>query len=159
MTPLTSTVIETIPRVLLLVVGILGMVFSIKGRSRGVSGLMVAAFVIMIVTTVVSIAWQFVVMNLSSWADDLSASEIRLIFMGVGIPLDAGTVLSWLLVAVGVVKSGRSLRQPGPAPYPAPAGYPMAAQPGFPAQPVNPQPTPQQPIPPTQQPPTQQPPS
>ncbi|MEV7549299.1 hypothetical protein AB0N89_06715 [Amycolatopsis sp. NPDC089917] len=154
MTPLTSTIIETIPRVLLLVVGILGVIFSIKGRSRGVSGLMVAAFVIMIVTTAASIIWQFVVMNLSSWAGELSAGEIRLIFMGVGIPLDVGAVLSWFLVAIGVVKSGRSLRQPGPAPYAAPAGYPMAAQPGFPApQPGNVQPAqqPQQSAPPTQQ--------
>ncbi|OXM50709.1 hypothetical protein [Amycolatopsis alba] len=140
MAPITYTIIETIPRALLLVVGLLGMIFSIKGRSRGVSGLLVAAFVIMIVTTVASIVWQFVTANLSSWAEGLSADEIRLIFMGVGIPLDAGGVLSWLLVAIGVVKSGRSLRQSGPAPYTGPAGYPMAAQP-------------QQPFPPAQQPP------
>jgi len=149
MESLSYTIIETIPRVLLLVVGLLGLVFSIKSRARGVSGLLVGAFAIMIVTTLASIIWQFVVSNLSSWADGLSASEIRMIFMVVGIPLEVGSVLSWLLVAIGVVKSGRSLRQPAPAPYPGPAGYPMAGQPGFPApQPGN--------VPPAQQPPTQQ---
>ncbi|GAB3745490.1 hypothetical protein GCM10027598_82210 [Amycolatopsis oliviviridis] len=160
MESLSYTVIETIPRVLLLVVGLLGLIFSIKGRSRGVSGLLVGAFAIMIVTTLASIVWQFVLSNISSWAGGLDASEIRMILMGVGIPLEALTVLSWLLVAIGVVKSGRSLRQPAPVPYPGQAGYPMAAQPpGFPApQPGTAQPG--QPQPPAQQPPNpQQPPN
>ncbi|WP_235783368.1 hypothetical protein [Amycolatopsis orientalis] len=130
-----------------LVVGLLGLVFSIRGRSKGVSGLMVGAFVVMLVTTAAGIAWQFLSVEVPSWSasGNLSADEIRLIFMGVGIPLDAAALLSWLLVALAVVKSGRPPRQPGLAPV----NYPMAAQPGFPAT----QPGHSQPIPPAQQPP------
>jgi hypothetical protein len=133
MSPLALTSIETIPRVLLLVVGLLGLIFSVKGRARGVSGLMVGAFVVMLVTTVAGIAWQFVSLNAPSWNrdGDLSVEEINLIFMAVRIPLDVAEVLSWLLVAIAVVKSGRPLRQPGVAPYPGQVQYPMAAPPGW----------------------------
>jgi hypothetical protein len=132
MSPLALTSIETIPRVLLLVVGLLGLIFSVKGRARGVSGLMVGAFVVLLVTTVARIVWQFVLSDAPSWArsNHLSADEINLIFMAVGIPLDAVEVLSWLLVAIAVVKSGRPLRHLGATPYPGPVQYPMAAQPG-----------------------------
>ncbi|MFC3452096.1 hypothetical protein [Amycolatopsis speibonae] len=146
MSPLVYTSIEAIPRVLLLVVGMLGLILSIKGRSRGVSGLMVGAFAVMLFSTVISIVWQFVVLDLPSWAGGLTADEIRLIFMGVGIPLDLITALSWLLVAIGVVKSRRN---------PGPAGYPVTAQPGFPppqsgyAQPGYAQPNPQAQQPPS----------
>jgi hypothetical protein len=138
MPDLMYTIIEAIPRVLLLVVGILGLIFSIKGRAKGVSGLMVGAFVVMLVTTAASIIWQFVAFNVPSWAASgrLTADDIRLIFLGVAVPLDAAALLSWLLVAIAVLKSGRLSRQPGVAPYPGPVNYPMAAQPGFP----NPQP-------------------
>ncbi|EME62760.1 hypothetical protein H074_07611 [Amycolatopsis decaplanina DSM 44594] len=137
-----------------LVVGLLGVIFSVKGRSRGVSGLMVGAFVVMLVTTAAGIAWQFVSLNVPSWSasEQLTADEIRLIFMGVGVPLDAAALLSWLLVAIAVVKSGRSTRQPGIAPNPGPVNYPMAAQPGF----QNPQPGYTQPGHPLPNPPTQQ---
>ncbi|ANN15691.1 hypothetical protein SD37_08490 [Amycolatopsis orientalis] len=146
------TTIEAIPRVLLLVVGILGLIFSIRGRAKGVSGLMVGAFVVMLVATVASIIWQFVALNLPSWAasERLTADEIRLIFLGVGVPLDAAALLSWLLVAIAVLKSGRQSRQPGVAPYPGPVNYPMAAQQGFP----NPQPGNTQPGHPSAQPPS-----
>ncbi|RSM69381.1 hypothetical protein DL991_40280 [Amycolatopsis sp. WAC 01375] len=156
MSDLMYTIIEAIPRVLLLVVGVLGLIFSIKGRSRGVSGLMVAAFVVMLVATVASIIWQFVVLNVSSWiaSEQLTSDEVRLIFMGVSVPLDAIALLSWFLVAIAVLKSGRPTRQPGVAPYPGPVNYPMAAQQGFPnPQPDNAQPGYPQPTPPTQQPP------
>ncbi|WP_414945158.1 hypothetical protein [Amycolatopsis sp. cmx-11-32] len=127
---------------LLLVVGLLGLIFSIKGRSKGVSGLMVGAFVVMIVTTAAGIVWQFVLLNVPSWStsNDLSFDEIRWIFMGVGIPLDAAAVLSWLLVAIAVVKAGRPPRRPGFAPHPGPADYPTAAQPGFLSHPPTQQP-------------------
>ncbi|KZB85385.1 hypothetical protein [Amycolatopsis regifaucium] len=134
MSDLTYTIIEAIPRVLLLVVGVLGLIFSIKRRAKGVSGLMVGAFVVMLVATAASIVWQFVVSNVSSWvaSGQLSGDELRLIFMGVGVPLDAAALLSWLLVAIAVLKSGRPSRQPGVAPHPGAVNYPMAAQPGFP---------------------------
>ncbi|MEV6625983.1 hypothetical protein AB0M83_12070 [Amycolatopsis sp. NPDC051106] len=133
MSPLTSTSIETIPRVLLLVVGVLGLIFSIKGRSKGVSGFMVGAFAVMLVTTVAGIVWQFVALNAASWSrsSHLSVDDVRLIFLAVGIPLDVAAVLSWLLVVIAVVKGGRPPRQAGFPPYPGPAGYPMVAQPGF----------------------------
>jgi hypothetical protein len=133
MSPLASTTIETIPRVLLLIVGVLGLIFSIKGRSKGVSGLMVGAFAVMLVTTVAGIVWQFVALNAASWSrsSHLGVDDLRLIFLAVGIPLDVAAVISWLLVAIAVVKGGRPPRQAGFAPYPGPAGYPMAAQPGF----------------------------
>ncbi len=153
MSPLALTSIETVPRVLLLVVGLLGLIFSVKGRARGVSGLMVGAFVVMLVTTLAGIVWQFVSLNAPSWMrdGDLSTDEINLVFLAVRIPLDVAEVLSWLLVAIAVVKSGRPLRQSGVAPYPGPGQYPMAAQPGL----MSPQPGHAQPgYPQTQQPPS-----
>ncbi len=154
MSPLAYTSIEAIPRVLLLVVGLFGLIFSIKGRSRGVSGLMVGAFAVLLLTTVASIVWQFVAANLSSWAGELTADEIRLVFMGVGIPLELASLLSWLLVAIAVVKHGRQHLRPA-SPQPGPSGYPMDAQPGFPAaQPGYAQPGQPQPTPPVQQPPS-----
>jgi hypothetical protein len=134
MSPLVLTTIGTIPRVLLLVVGLLGLIFSIKGRAKGVSGLMVGAFVVMLFATAASIAWQFVALNATSWISSghLSVEDINLIFTAVAGVLDLVAVLSWLLVAIAVVRSGR--RPPGQAgfaPYQGPGGYPMAAQPGF----------------------------
>lgn len=139
MTSLAFTSIETIPRVVQLVVGLLGLIFSIKGRAKGVSGLMVAAFVVMLVTTAAGIAWQFVSLNAASWSasNHLTVDEIRLIFMAVGLPLDAASVLSWLLVAIAVVR-GRPPRQPGFAPYPGPMAGPPGPQPGYHPQPAPP---------------------
>ncbi|WP_370961683.1 hypothetical protein [Amycolatopsis sp. cg9] len=129
MTPLALTTIEIIPRVLLLVVGVLGLIFAIKARARGGSGLLVGAFAVMLLTTAAAIAWQFVSLDAASWisSGNLSASDISLIFMAVAVPLDVATAISWLLVALAAVKGGRA-RQ---APYPGPAGHPMAGQPGF----------------------------
>ena len=131
MSAVAFTSIEALPRLLQLVVGLLGLIFSIKGRSKGVSGLMVSAFAVMLVTTAAGIAWQFVASFTPSWAAStgLRADEIRLIFLGVGLPLDAAAALSWLLVVLAVVKGGRPTPQPGVAPYPGP--YPMAAPPGY----------------------------
>jgi hypothetical protein len=133
MTPVLLTSIETIPRVVLLVVGVLGLIFSIRGRAKGVSGLMVAAFAVMLFATAAGIVWQFMSLNAATWmqSGDLSADEINVLFMAVSIPLDLVAVLSWLLVAIAVVKGGRTPRPPFATPYPGPAGYPMAAQPGF----------------------------
>ncbi|WP_439378702.1 hypothetical protein [Amycolatopsis lexingtonensis] len=130
MSPLTLRTIETIPRVLLLVVGVLGLIFAIKARARGGSGLMVAAFVVMLLTTAMGIAWQFVSLDAASWirSNHLSVDDISLIFLAVAIPLDVAAAVSWLLVAIAVVKGGR----PRPTAYPAaPVGYPMPGQPGF----------------------------
>ncbi len=152
MSPITFTSIQAVPRVLLLIVGLLGLIFSIKGRSRGVSGLMVTAFVVTIVATAAGIAWQFVALNVPSWSasGDLSFDEIRWIFTGVGVLLDAAAVLSWLLVAIAVVKAGRPPRQPGFAVHPEPVHYPATAPPGF----QHPQAGHTQPPPPAQQPPS-----
>ncbi|MFJ8914316.1 hypothetical protein [Amycolatopsis sp. NPDC102389] len=160
MSPLSFASIETVPLVLQLAVGLLGLIVSVKGRARGVSGLMVAAFAVMLVTTVLSIAWQFLALNVPDWSESggLSIDGIRWIYLAVGMVFDAAWLLSWLLVAIAVVKSGRASRQAGFAPH---AGYPMAAQQGYPAaqpgyaQPGQPQPNPPaQPNPPTQQPPS-----
>ncbi|MFI5564211.1 hypothetical protein ACIA2T_33390 [Amycolatopsis japonica] len=160
MSPLTFASIETIPLVLQLAVGLLGLIVSVKGRARGVSGLMVAAFAVMLVTTVLAIVWQFLALSVSDWVESggLSVDGIRTIYLVVAIVFDTASLLSWLLVAIAVVKSGRSRQQQG---FPPPANYPMAPQPGYPAaQPQQP-PTPQQPPnpPSQQQPPGQQPPS
>ncbi|UUV31242.1 hypothetical protein NQK81_41945 [Amycolatopsis roodepoortensis] len=153
MSTFTFASIDVIPRVLQLVVGLLGLILSIKARSRGVSGLMVGAFVLMLVATAAGIIWRFVSVNVPSWASSggLSVDEIQWIFMGVSIPLDAVALLSWLLVAIAVAKSGNpSRQQPGFAPNPGPVNYPMTPQPGFqPPQPGYPQSNP-----PTQQPPS-----
>ncbi|MEV6908775.1 hypothetical protein [Amycolatopsis sp. NPDC051071] len=93
---------------------------------------MVGAYVVMLVTTAAGIVWQFVALNVPEWSasGDLGIDEVRWIFMGVAIPLDAAAVLSWLLVAIAVVKGGRPPRQSGLAPQPG--NYPMVAQPGYP---------------------------
>ncbi|MGK4590860.1 hypothetical protein [Amycolatopsis sp. w19] len=157
MSPLTFASIETIPLVLQLAVGLLGLIVSVKGRARGVSGLMVAAFAVMLVTTVLAIVWQFLALSVSDWVESggLSVDGIRTIYLAVAIVFDTASLLSWLLVAIAVVKSGRPSRpQQGFAP---PANYPMAPQPGYPvAQPgyapqAQPQPNPQAQQPPTEQ--------
>ncbi|EOD66681.1 hypothetical protein H480_20314 [Amycolatopsis vancoresmycina DSM 44592] len=114
---------------LLLVVGLLGLVFAIRGRVRGGSGLMVAAFAIMLAATAAGIAWQFVSLDAAAWirTNHLSVDELNLIFLAVAIPLDVAAVLSWLLVALAVVKGGRPPRQAGVPQYPG--GYPMPAPP------------------------------
>ncbi|MFJ7217975.1 hypothetical protein [Amycolatopsis sp. NPDC098790] len=131
MSPLVSTTIATLPRILLFVVGVLGLVFSIKARARGGSGLMVGAFAVMLFATAAGIAWQFVSLDAASWvrSDDLSASDLGLIFLAVAIPLDVAAVVSWLLVALAVVKNGRAPRYPGPVSYPMAYGYPQPQQP------------------------------
>ncbi|UOX85922.1 hypothetical protein MUY14_29630 [Amycolatopsis sp. FBCC-B4732] len=131
MSQFSLTIIEIIPRVLLLVVGLLGLVFSVKGRAKGVSGLMVAAFAVMLATTVAGIAWQFVALDAATWSrsEHLSVADIQLIFLVVGIVFDVAAALSWLLVAIAVVKGGRPAAFAQP--YPGPAGYPVA-QPGYP---------------------------
>ncbi|WP_063695780.1 hypothetical protein [Amycolatopsis orientalis] len=125
MTTLTSTILEILPQALLLVAGLFGLILSINRRSRGVSGLMVAAFAVMLVATALNIAWRLMLTNVASWmaSDHLSASEMSTIFLIVGIPLSLLEVLSWLLVALAVAKSNRA-PQPG-------SGYPAAGQPGF----------------------------
>ncbi|MER7859619.1 hypothetical protein ABTX61_10980 [Amycolatopsis japonica] len=155
MSPLTFASIETIPLVLQLAVGLLGLIVSVKGRVRGVSGLMVAAFAVMLVTTVLAIVWQFLSLSVSDWVESggLSVDGIRTIYLAVAIVFDTASLLSWLLVAIAVVKSGRhSRQQQGFAP---PANYPMAPQPGYPvAQPgyaPQPQLNPQAQQPPTEQ--------
>ncbi|KFZ81020.1 hypothetical protein ED92_12015 [Amycolatopsis sp. MJM2582] len=155
MSPLTFASIETIPLVLQLAVGLLGLIVSVKGRARGVSGLMVAAFAVMLVTTVLAIVWQFLSLSVSDWVESggLSVDGIRTIYLAVAIVFDTASLLSWLLVAIAVVKSGRpSRQQQGFAPS---ANYPMAPQPGYPvAQPgyaPQPQPNPQAQQPPTEQ--------
>lgn len=161
MSPLSFASIESIPLVLQLAVGLVGLIVSVKGRARGVSGLMVAAFAVMLVTTVMAIVWQFLALNVPDWSasGDLSIDAIRTIYLAVALVFDIASLLSWLLVAIAVVKSGRpSQRQQGFAP---PAGYPMAAQPGYPAaqpgypaaQPGFAPPAQAQPTPPAQQPP------
>jgi hypothetical protein len=133
MSSLTFTSLETIAPVLQLVVGVLGLIFSIQGRAKGVSGLMVGAFVVMLITTAAGIAWQFVSLNVTSWSETyhLSVDQINLIYLGVGIPLDVVALLSWLLVALAVVRGRRPAQQFGVAPYSGPSNYSMTAQPGF----------------------------
>ncbi len=153
MSPLSFASIETIPLVLQLAVGLLGLIVSVKGRARGVSGLMVAAFAVMLVTTVLAIAWQFLALNVPDWSEsgDLSIDSIRWIYLAVGMVFDIASLLSWLLVAIAVVKSGRSSRQQqGFVPQ---AGYPMAAQAGYPPAQPGYAPQGQQPTPPAQRPP------
>lgn len=143
MSTFTFASIDVIPRVLQLAVGLLGLILSIKARSRGVSGLMVGGFVLMLVATAAGIIWRFVSVNVPSWASSggLSVDEIQWIFVGVGIPLDAVALLSWLLVAIAVAKSGHPPRHPaGFAPNQGPVNYPTGPQQGFqPPQPGYPQ--------------------
>lgn len=128
MTTFTNTILQILPQALLLIVGLFGLILSIGRRSRGGSGLMVAAFAVMLVTTALNIAWQLMLTNVASWmaSDHLSSSEMSTIFLAVGIPLNLLEVLSWLLVVLAVAKGGRGA-QPGFAP----GGYPMGGQPGF----------------------------
>lgn len=128
MTTFTYTILEIVPRALLLIVGLFGLILSIGRRSRGGSGMMVAAFAVMLVTTALGIAWQLMLSNVASWmaSDHLSSDEMQTIILAVSIPLSLLEVLSWLLVVLAVVKGNRA-----PQPGFAPGGYPAAGQPGF----------------------------
>ncbi|SFQ04331.1 hypothetical protein [Amycolatopsis rubida] len=129
MTTFTYTILEIIPQALLLIVGLFGLILSIGRRSRGGSGLMVAAFAVMLVTTALSIAWQLMLSNVPSWmaSDHLSADEVQTIVLVVSISLSLLEILSWLLVVLAVVKGNRA-----PQPGFAPGGHPMGGQPGYP---------------------------
>ncbi|MBB1151695.1 hypothetical protein [Amycolatopsis dendrobii] len=129
MTTFTNTILQILPQALLLIVGLFGLILSINRRSRGGSGLMVAAFAVMLVTTALDIAWRIMLANVASWmaSDHLSTSEMTTIFTIVGLTLSVLEVLSWLLVVLAVAKGGRA-----PQPGFAPGGYPMSGQPGYP---------------------------
>ncbi|WP_304504562.1 hypothetical protein [Amycolatopsis sp. FU40] len=129
MTTFTNTILQILPQALLLIVGLFGLILSINRRSRGGSGLMVAAFAVMLVTTALDIAWRIMLANVASWmaSDHLSTSEMTTIFTIVGLTLSVLEVLSWLLVVLAVAKGGRA-----PQPGFAPGGYPMGGQPGYP---------------------------
>ncbi|WP_336157799.1 hypothetical protein [Amycolatopsis sp. VC5-11] len=129
MTTFTNTVLQILPQALLLIVGLFGLILSINRRSRGGSGLMVAAFAVMLVTTALDIAWRIMLANVASWmaSDHLSTSEMTTIFTIVGLTLSVLEVLSWLLVVLGIAKGGRA-----PQPGFAPGGYPTGGQPGYP---------------------------
>ncbi|WP_208719863.1 hypothetical protein [Amycolatopsis circi] len=128
MTTLTSTILQVLPQALLLIVGLFGLFVSINRRSRGGSGMMVAAFAVMLVATALSLAWQLILTNVASWvaSDHLSSAELSTIFTSVGITLTVLEALSWLLVVLAVAKGNRP-----PQPGFAPGGYPAAGQPGF----------------------------
>ena len=130
MSPLVFSIIVGVPMLVQLVVGVLGLAFSIKGRPSGVPALMVAGFVFMIVSMVLGIAWQFITLNRLDWTDWG--------YLGVDVPLGLIEMIAWLLVAIGVRKLIPRPQQPG---YPGSAGYPM------PGQPVPGQPMPGQPMP------------
>ncbi|ATY12620.1 hypothetical protein CU254_20795 [Amycolatopsis sp. AA4] len=141
MTTFTNTILQVLPLALLLIVGLFGLILALGRRSRGGSGMMVAAFVVMLVTTALNIAWRLMLTNVASWmaSDHLSSDEMSAIFLAVGIPLGLLEVLSWLLVVLAVAKGGRA-----PQPGFAPGGYPTGGQPGYPqtgyGQPGYPQP-------------------
>jgi hypothetical protein len=141
----TYAIIQAIPAVLQLVVAILGLSYSIKGKPSGIPGQMVGGFVVMLVSTVLGLVWQFVSLNVSAWADSghLTVGEIDSIYLGVDIPLAVLEALAWLLVALAVLSLRRQRQQFGPANYPTGA-QPRFAQPGF-AQPGLAQPGYQQP--------------
>lgn len=128
MTTFTNAIIQVLPQALLLIVGLFGLILSIGKRSRGGSGLMVAAFAVMLVTTALNIAWQLILANITSWmmSDHLSTAELSTIFTSASITLNGLEILSWLLVVLAVAKGGRAA-QPGFAP----GGYPTGGQPGF----------------------------
>lgn len=128
MTPLTFAIIEAIPLVIQLAVGIVGLAVSVGARASGTPGLMAGGFVVMLAATVLGIAWEFVSLNSNSWAESghLTEGQLDAIFLSVDIPLGLLTAVSYLLIALAVVKS-RRLRQPAPAGY---AGYPTG-QPGY----------------------------
>jgi hypothetical protein len=131
-TQLTFAIIEAVPQVIQLVVGVLGLSFALKGRPRGVSGQMVGAFVVLVVLTVLGLIWQFVSTDVSDWGGGhLTANELNSIFLGVDLPLGILSALAWLLVALAVLRTGRQPQQFGAGGYGGPANYPMAPQQGF----------------------------
>jgi hypothetical protein len=99
---------------------------------------MLSAFVVMLASTVVGIVWQFVSLNTNSWAESghLSAAQLDSIFLGVDLPIGIAAAISWLLVALAVLRIGRGAGQFGPAPYAGQGNYPTTGAPGF----ANPQP-------------------
>ena len=129
MTQLTFAIIEAVPQVIQLVVGVLGLSYALKGRPRGVSGQMVGAFVVLVILTVLGLIWQFVSTDVSDWGGGhLTANELNSIFLGVDLPLGILSALAWLLVALAVLRTGRQPQQFGAGGYGGPANYPMAPQ-------------------------------
>jgi len=122
------TLIRSVPVVLQLVAGLFGLIVSVQARSRGGSGVTVAGFAVMLVSTAADIIWQFVLAGAGSW--ESSVDDLQTLFTTVGMTLETVALLSWVLVAIGIFKSGRRPQQPAYGPG-YPAGY-GAPQPGYP---------------------------
>ncbi len=113
MSPFLNTIIFAVLEVAEVVMGVLGLIWSIRGKRRGVPGLMVGAFVFVIIAAAGSLIWQFVSMTASSW--QLSDTAYDVIYLVVEVPLNIAELLALVLVAIAVRKlyQGRRVRAVG----------------------------------------------
>ena len=102
MSPFLNTIIFAVLEVAEVVMGVLGLIWSIQGKGRGVPGLMVGAFVFIIIAAAGGLIWQFVSMTASSW--QLSYTAINVIYLVVELPLNIAELLALVLVAIAVRK-------------------------------------------------------
>lgn len=102
MSPFQNMIIFAVLEVAEVVMAVLGLIWSVKGKRRGVPGLMVGAFVFMIVAAGGGLIWQFVSMTASSW--HLPYTAIDTIYLVVELPLNIAELLALVLVAIAVRK-------------------------------------------------------
>lgn len=130
MTPLVYWLLNSIPYVLQLVVGVVGLIVTVSTRSRGRgTALLVTAFVLMMASYAGWVAWGWVEAHAPTIIRDnhLSFDTWDNISLAGNIVLGLIELAAWVMVLLGVLRS-RSKPPAPPQPFGAPAG-PMMGQP------------------------------
>jgi hypothetical protein len=129
-TPLVQWLLNSIPYVLQLVVGVVGLVVTASTRHRGRgTGLLVTAFVLMMASYLGWVSWGWVETHAPSFIQQnhLSFNTWEVITLVGNIVLGLIEVVAWVMVVLGVLVSRGRQPQP-PQPFGAPAA--PAGQPG-----------------------------
>jgi hypothetical protein len=127
-----SWALSSIPFVLQLAVGVVGLIVTIGTRRRGRgTALLVTAFVLLLVTSIGWLSWGFVEVHAPSILADnhLTFDTWQYIAIAVNDVLGVIEVVAWLMVVLGVLRA--RVGQPAPA-APAPVGSPAPFGPGRP---------------------------
>jgi hypothetical protein len=132
-----SWALSSIPFVLQLAVGVVGLIVTIGTRRRGRgTALLVTAFVLLLAISIGWLVWGFVEVHAPSILADnhLTFDTWQYVAIAVDDVLGAIEVVAWLMVVLGVLRARGG--QPAPAaPAPAPFGSPAPFGPGAPAAP------------------------
>lgn len=135
MTPLVYWLLNSIPYVLQLVVGVVGLIVTVstRGRGRG-TALLVTAFVLMMASYVGWVAWGWVETHAPSYIaqNHLTVDTWESITVAGNIVLGLVEVAAWVMVLLGVLRARSKPPAPAqpvpPQPFGAPTG-PMVGQP------------------------------